>query len=80
MSLSRHLDEVGETYSEHFLHAGSYGVTLFVAGLACLVHALLPFLFERTASDCIKSLHARMTARGRMERELPNFAAWAPDL
>jgi uncharacterized membrane protein len=79
-SLTKHLDEVGETYGEHFTHAGSYGVTLLVAGVACMVHAILPFLFERTASDCIKTLHARMSARGRMEHELPNFAAWAPDL
>lgn len=66
MSMSKHLDEVGETYSEHFVHAGSYGVTLLAAGLACLVHAVLPFLFERTGSEAIKTLHARMAARGRM--------------
>ncbi|HEX5378881.1 MAG TPA: DUF6356 family protein [Phenylobacterium sp.] len=66
MSLNKHLDEVGETYGEHFAHAGGYGVTLLTAGLACLVHAALPFLFERTASDAIRTLHARMAARGRM--------------
>ena len=67
LPLTRHLDEVGETYGEHMVHAGSYGVTLVVAGLACLVHAVLPFLFERTGSAAIKSLHARMAARGRMD-------------
>jgi uncharacterized ferritin-like protein (DUF455 family) len=67
VSLNQHLDEVGETYGEHFVHAGSYGVTLVVAGLACLVHAALPFLFERTGSDAIRTLHGRMASRGRMD-------------
>jgi len=65
--INQHLEEVGETYGEHMMHAGSYGVTLVAAGLACLVHAALPFLFERTGSAAIKSLHARMAARGRMD-------------
>ena len=67
MRINQHLEEVGETYGEHMVHAGSYGVTLVVAGLACLVHAALPFLFERTGSAAIKTLHARMAARGRMD-------------
>jgi hypothetical protein len=67
VSLNKHLDEVGETYGEHFVHAGGYGVTLVVAGLACLVHAALPFLFERTGSDAIRTLHGRMASRGRMD-------------
>lgn len=66
INLNKHLDEVGETYGEHFAHAGGYGVTLLVAAMACMVHAILPFLFERTASDCIRNLHGRMAARGRM--------------
>lgn len=65
--ITQHLEEVGETYGEHMAHAGGYGVTLVVAGLACLVHAILPFLFERTGSAAIKTLHARMAARGRMD-------------
>jgi hypothetical protein len=33
---------------------------MMVASLACLVHALLPFLFERTGSRAITQLHDRM--------------------
>jgi uncharacterized ferritin-like protein (DUF455 family) len=64
--LNKHLDEVGESYGEHFAHAGGYGVTMVLAGLACLVHAVAPFLFERTGSDAIRTLHGRMARRGRM--------------
>ena len=35
-------------------------MTLLWAGLACLVHALVPFAFERTGSECIERLHDRM--------------------
>jgi hypothetical protein len=30
------------------------------AGLACLLHAFLPFLFVRTGSEAIARLHQRM--------------------
>jgi hypothetical protein len=33
---------------------------MMVASLACLVHALLPFMFERTGSRAITQLHDRM--------------------
>ena len=45
---------------------GSFGWMLFKASLACFVHAVLPFAFEKTASLAISELHARMVMqRGR---------------
>ena len=58
--LTSHLDSVGETYFQHFRHAMSFAVAMFFGATACLVHALFPFLFEKTGSDCIKTLHDRM--------------------
>ena len=58
--LTRHLKSVDETYLEHFGQAMGFSLTLAVAALACLVHALLPFLFERTGSQLIGRLHERM--------------------
>jgi hypothetical protein len=65
-----HPRSVGETYSEHFAVAGSVGTTMIAAGLACVVHAMLPFVFQRTASDCIVRLEKRfvLTSRGRSAR------------
>jgi len=60
-----HPSEVGETYLAHLRTAAGFGWQLTVAGLACLVHALLPFLFVRTGSECIHRLHERMHARRR---------------
>ncbi len=61
-----HPASVGETYSEHFGSATGFGLRLLLAGGACIVHAILPFLFERTASRMVTALHQRMvTARHR---------------
>jgi hypothetical protein len=60
---TEHPASVGETYLVHLRAAAGFGFEMIVAGFACLVHALLPFLFVRTGSDCILRLHDRMLAR-----------------
>lgn len=62
----KHLQDVGESYDEHFVHAGRYGVVLIGAGLACLVHAVFPFVFEKTGRRCVSQLYAHMAGRGRV--------------
>ncbi|MGE5792761.1 MAG: DUF6356 family protein [Bacteroidota bacterium] len=55
-----HPASVGETYGEHFASATYFSRQLLVAAAACFVHALLPFLFEKTASGILRRLHDRM--------------------
>jgi hypothetical protein len=65
-SFRDHPASVGETYLEHMGVAASFGFTLVKAGLACLVHALLPFVFTTTGRHAIEDLHRRMvTHRNR---------------
>ncbi len=59
----RHPREVNESYGEHFTTAAAFGARMVVGGLACIVHAAIPVLFVRTASDTVKGLYARMKAR-----------------
>lgn len=63
---THHPHAVGETYGEHAVAASGFGLLMIGAGLACLVHAVLPFLFEATASDLVMKLHARMSHRRAM--------------
>jgi hypothetical protein len=64
-----HPATVGETYSEHFVAAMGFSGTLFKAACVCAVHAVLPFLFEKTGSSCIVELHERMvTKRSKLDR------------
>jgi hypothetical protein len=57
---TQHPRSVGESYGEHLGVAGSFGLRLTLAGLACLVHGLLPFLFVKTGSNAIRALHHDM--------------------
>ncbi len=38
---------------------------MVVAGLACMLHALLPFIFVHAGSEAIDELHARLQATRR---------------
>lgn len=57
---TEHPHAVGETYTQHLLVAGGFGARMIAGGCACLVHALLPFLFCRTGSRAITELHEAM--------------------
>jgi hypothetical protein len=60
LSFTEHPATVGETYVQHFQTAVSFSMRMMGGGLACLVHAVFPFLFESTGSATIRSLHERM--------------------
>ena len=59
---TEHPQSVGESYTEHMGVAFGFGARMVLAGLACLVHGLLPFLFVKTGSRTIATLHDRMVA------------------
>ena len=60
LSFTQHPHEVGETYGEHFMVASRFGGQMLLGGLACMVHAVLPFLCTKTGSGIIRGLHDRM--------------------
>ena len=60
-----HPRSVDESYGEHMAFAGRFSARLFLAAGAALVHAVLPFLFEKTASRMIAEMYARTHNRGR---------------
>jgi hypothetical protein len=62
---TEHPESVDETYGEHMVRASGFGWRMVVAGLACMVHSLLPFLFVHAGSEAIDELHARMQATRR---------------
>ena len=61
-----HPQSVGENYFEHQRMAFSFAGPLLLAGLACLIHAVIPGLCERTASNRIAMLHERMVSHRRV--------------
>ena len=63
--LTAHLEDIGESYVEHGRHAMSFAVAMLGGAIACFLHAVFPFLFERTSSECIRCLHDRMVVNRR---------------
>jgi hypothetical protein len=60
LSFTEHPASVGETYGAHLRSACSFSASMIAGGLACLVHAIFPFLFVSTGSSTIRELHDRM--------------------
>ena len=69
----RHPRAVGESYVEHLIVALGFVSRLLVAAAACTVHAVIPALFERTASRVVAQLNVSMMA-GRHSSTLTNCA------
>jgi hypothetical protein len=60
---AEHPRSVGESYLEHARAAARFGLAMVSGGVACLLHALVPALFERTGSSTVKRLYGEMAAR-----------------
>lgn len=59
-----HPASVDETYTEHAAFAGRFALRLFLASCAAAVHAVIPCLFEKTASRIVADLYAKTHNRG----------------
>lgn len=60
---TQHPASAGQSYVEHLGFAVRVGGLLLWAGLAAIIHAVLPFVFQTTASKIIASLHAEITGK-----------------
>jgi hypothetical protein len=58
-----HPKTVGESYFGHMAFALWFASRLFLAGGAALVHAVLPFMCETTASSIVRELYERTSKR-----------------
>lgn len=64
-----HLDEVGETWVEHFLFAARIALILFITSFLVLLHAIFPFWFKRTGSQVIQGLYDLLENRGNDDND-----------
>lgn len=67
--MNSHLKDVNETYFEHMRFAQRCGFRMVLAGLACIVHSILPHVFVSTASDTMKALDQEITERKKKDHE-----------
>jgi hypothetical protein len=59
-SFTEHPASVGESYFTHLRHAAGFSFAMLGGGLACMVHAIFPFLCTKTGSGIVASLNVRM--------------------
>lgn len=67
---TEHPASVGESYGEHLAMASGFGIRMILGGMACLIHGLLPFLFVKTGSKQITTLHSTMVTN-RQRHQMP---------
>lgn len=58
-----HPRSLGMTWAGHGFGAVAIGARLLWAGLACLVHAVVPGLFTQTAGRTVTEMYGHMTQR-----------------
>jgi hypothetical protein len=58
-----HPRSLGMSWAGHGIGAVGIGVTLVGAGLACLVHAIVPGFFTQTAGKTVTHMYDHMTRR-----------------
>lgn len=71
-----HPASVDETYIEHLSAASGFGGRMILAGVACIIHGLIPGLFTHAASDQIRALCQEMESR-RVTRSTVDVGAGA---
>ena len=62
---TEHPKSVGESYLQHLSQAARFALTFLILFFIALVHAILPFLFARTASDIVCEMSKDMKHRGK---------------
>ena len=60
---TKHPEEVGETYLEHMFNALRYSLTFLFLFVVAFIHAIIPFLFTRTASCVIQEMARHIEKR-----------------
>ena len=58
-----HPRSLGMSWAEHGAGAVVIGARMVGAGLACIIHAIVPALFTETAGRTVRSLHEHMASR-----------------
>lgn len=69
---NRHLEEVGESYFEHARVAITFAGKMFYGACVCTIHAVFPFLFERSGSSIVKDLHNEMVLSRLKSQRITN--------
>lgn len=63
LQFTRHPEETGETYWQHFRFTGLMGLRFLFIGFIIIIHGIFPFTFVRTASNQVMKAYRIMRNR-----------------
>jgi len=59
----KHLDDVNETYWQHFKFAFRIGLIFLITGVLVIAHAIYPNAFKSVGSKVVRYLHDELENR-----------------
>jgi len=59
----KHLNDANETYIQHFIAALKIGFTMIIGGFQAILHAIIPGILTKSASEKIKKLYKYVSDR-----------------
>jgi hypothetical protein len=62
-----HLQQAGEGYWQHFRFATTFGLLAAAAGIAALIHAVIPAMCTSTASQIVRHLAQLIEDRSKID-------------
>jgi hypothetical protein len=75
-----HPRSVGENYFEHMAVAFGFGFKMLGGAIACIIHGIVPGLFQCSGSRTIMTLHEELQAkRGTKSHPSANSIASKPE-
>ncbi len=64
-----HPASVGESYAQHLMTASRFAARMMLGSMACLLHAVFPFLCTKAGSRIINELHCSMVTHRAKKTE-----------
>ena len=58
-----HLDKANESYFKHLFSALKIGITMIMGGIQAVIHAIIPGILTKSASEKIKKLYEIISKR-----------------
>lgn len=66
---SKHLQDVGESYFEHFFFSTVTSIKLLSMGVVLFIHGLIPDIFVKTASNKAVKLIEKLAKRQQFAKD-----------
>jgi hypothetical protein len=60
---TKHPNSINETYFQHLKFAGLFGLQMLTGAITCILHAIFPFVFEKTGSNILLKMTREFVER-----------------